>query len=153
MLKFQKSTNGACEYWTLSGVVDEHASFEKEFDGKSTELTLTCREIERINSVGVLLWRRFFSKLRKSGVKLKFKEVAPPILLQTGSIADLILKDELESLQLHFTCSSCRKVTGCNFSRETLKDYMAKAYGVKCQSCGGDAVFEEMIEEYTRLFN
>lgn len=151
MLKVGKSSSGSALTWTLSGVIDEHAGFEKEFSDGAKELIVICGEIERINSVGVLLWRRFFSKLRNTGVKIKFQEIAPVILIQTGFIADLILKDEADTMHLPFTCSSCSDVTGVLFTKQTLAQFAQQPTSQKCKKCGSEAVFDELIEEYTGL--
>jgi anti-anti-sigma regulatory factor len=138
---------------TLSGVIDENSNFEVQLSAKLKKMTIQCREVERINSVGILLWRRFFSKVRKQGTQLVFLEVAPSIMVQTGFIVDMILKDELVSLCLPFTCSSCKKSTKNVFTVDMLKNFVNNPSSTECPICKGESVFDDLIEEYTSILD
>jgi anti-anti-sigma regulatory factor len=151
-LEILKSTENEIQC-TLSDVIDENSNFEIPLPAGLKKMTIQCRDVERINSVGILLWRRFFSKIRKQGVQLVFLEVAPSIMVQTGFIIDMILKEELVSLCLPFTCLSCKKSSKNVYTTEMLKNFAITPSSAVCPSCKGESVFDDLIEEYTSILD
>lgn len=139
---------GICVY--LSGAIDETASFDQKIGPVSSALQVNCKGVSRINSIGVKSWVRYFSNLRKNGVKLKFVECSSAVIQQLEFFQNFIEPEEVDSLGVPLFCSSCRKNEERYFTVKELKASSFEVPAVKC-SCGGNLVFDDTEEYFQAL--
>lgn len=139
--------------YTLAGVIDETVNFASSFPGSESSMTLNCKEVSRINSVGIKLWREHFQKVRQAGGALKFKELSPPLVSTLNYLSDFIEKKEIESICAPFLCSKCNAITLQTLTLDQAKKYLSSQPKVACNQCKTDAEFDEIPEEYFAFLN
>jgi hypothetical protein len=132
----------------LSGVIDENSNLAPLIEGRPSALYLYCRNVTRINSVGIKLWRAFFNSCRKDGRSLNFFELSPPLVSSCNYLNDFILMNEIHSLCVPFVCEACAKHTNLIFSIDELKKNLPSPLAPECANCGAATEMNEIPEEY-----
>lgn len=133
----------------LSGIMNENVDFDKLFGAEFRALELNCKGINRINSLGVKLWRNYFHKLRGTKIKVRFFELSPELVHQLNHLGDFVHKDDVESICAPYYCRSCATVTMRTFELATLGDLgQMDLQPVPCQNCQDPAEFDEIPEEF-----
>jgi anti-anti-sigma regulatory factor len=132
----------------LIGSVEENVVFDKLIGAPPAALDINCKEISRINSVGVKSWIKFFQSCQAKGTKLRFLECSTPIVEQMNLISNFVCNGIVESVYVPFSCKKCRTEMVGLFSTEDLKKMKFKLPLLKCNKCGGDAEFDDIPEEY-----
>lgn len=133
---------------SLIGVMDETVNLGRLLTGLSGEAHLSCREISRINSLGIKEWRKFFDGVRKSGVKLHFSELSPVIVEQINFISDFISQSEVVSVCLPFLCAKCEQVQLIVRAVEELRSSDLQNPSADCPKCGTAMEFDELPGQY-----
>lgn len=132
----------------LSGVVDETTDFLSSIGKQSNSFDVYCREVTRINSVGIKLWREYFGKLRTSNTTLRFFELSPPLVATVNYISDFISNKEIHSVLAPFHCSNCNHTSLKLFTTDELKSSSADLPKIQCDKCKGPAEFDEIPDEF-----
>ena len=108
MLKINSDLQGDVLNLELNGSIDENAQFAEQVgEVSASEVHVICREIPRINSVGVKAWIKFFQTVSEKGAKLVFKECSTAIVEQMNLISNFRCGGEVESVYVPFTCEDC----------------------------------------------
>ena len=133
----------------LSGSVEESVNF-KELIGEisAQELHVNCKGIPRINSIGVKAWIQYFQEVAESGIKLTFVECSTAIVEQVNLISNFACGGEVESIFVPFSCGECNAELVGLFKSADLKKINFNIPELKCTKCGGQAVFDDIPEEY-----
>jgi hypothetical protein len=91
------------------GIIEESVHFEVLIGKLGKSLTVNCRGITRINSVGVRNWIKYFQKICSEGVKVKFEECSPAVVEQLNIISNFKADGEVVSIMLPYACKACSK--------------------------------------------
>src|SRR5687767_7296178 len=103
----------------LSGLVDENADFAQALGQVQSPLIIDCSQIQRINSVGVSAWIRYFTKLQKLGVELCFVRCSIQIVQQLNHVSNFGCGGRIESIYVPYFCTGCQTEMKGLYSAET----------------------------------
>lgn len=148
MLTVNKQETDRGIFIALVGTIEETVNFEQLIGPFHGLLTVNCRGITRINSVGVKTWMRYFQSLKMRGFHFKFIECAPPIVHQLNMITNFACGGEIESILLPYTCTTCKKELA---SMVLTKDLIAaglKVPEVKCATPQCEVYFDDDADDY-----
>jgi len=132
----------------LTGAIEENVQFEQLIGSLQGELTVNCRGVTRINSVGVKTWIRYFQNLKFTGKVFKFTEVAYPLIEQLNMITNFACGGEVVSILLPFSCVQCQKEFVASVTTAELKANKLKIPKVTCEKPDCSAQFDDDPEEY-----
>ncbi len=132
----------------LIGSVEESVNFEQLIGTTPAELHVNCKEIPRINSVGVKAWIKFFQGVQAKGTKIKFLECSTAIVEQINLISNFTCGGTVESIYVPFSCTGCKSELVGLFKTSDLRKLNSKIPDLKCAKCGGKVVFDDIPEEY-----
>ncbi len=148
MLSVAKNVLARPIQYTLVGVIDETADLEKSLAISQPSAHLYCREVSRINSVGIKLWRDYIGTLRKQNVSLRFFELSPPLMATVNYLSDFINNDEIASFCAPFLCEKCGQLDLKIVKMEEAVSFAATLPVVLCSKCQNKTVFDGIQEEY-----
>ena len=149
MLKVTKEQKDNALLVRLSGSIEESTNLEEAFGQVPGELHVSCKEVTRINSIGVKGWIKYFSTLAARGVKFKFIECSTAIVEQVNLISNFNCGAPVESIYVPFACKSCKAELIALFKAADLKASRLNLPTLKCTKCAsGQAVFDDIEEEY-----
>jgi anti-anti-sigma regulatory factor len=143
-----KEQKGTVLVVRLTGSIEESVNFDQLVGAPPPELWVNCKEIPRINSVGVKAWIKYFQGAQAKGCKLKFIECSTAIVEQINLISNFTCGGVVESIFVPFSCTGCKSELVGLFKCEDLKKLQLKLPDLKCSKCGGKAVFDDIPEEY-----
>jgi anti-anti-sigma regulatory factor/DNA-directed RNA polymerase subunit RPC12/RpoP len=132
----------------LSGSIEESVNFDQLIGNTSSEVQVNCKEIPRINSVGVKTWIKYFQSVQAKGTKIVFTECSTAIVEQINLISNFLCGGTVESIYVPFACTNCKSELLGLFKSEDLKKLKLAIPDLKCSKCGGKAVFDDIPEEY-----
>jgi anti-anti-sigma regulatory factor len=148
VLNVVKEQKGSAVLVRLSGSVEESVNFDQLIGPPPAELIVSCKEIPRINSVGVKAWIKYFQSAQAKGTKLTFIECSTAIVEQINLISNFNCGGAVESIYVPFACTSCKSELVGLFKTADLKRLNLKLPELKCSKCSGKAVFDDIPEEY-----
>lgn len=148
MLNVSKEQKGNVLSVRFIGSIEETVNFDQLLGPPPVEMEVNCKEIPRINSVGVKAWIKYFQTCQAKGTKLKFVECSTAIVEQVNLISNFTCGGIVESIFVPFSCSSCKTELVGLFKSEELKKLQLKLPDLKCNKCGNKAVFDDIPEEY-----
>lgn len=136
----------------LIGVIDGPDDLKELENWGKSDLLVDCRQVVRINSVGLRAWRNCFDRLRKRGVRIKFVDLAPVLVNQTAFLADLVYPYECVSIIIPFLCAQCDTDVVRSCPVENLKSMDLKNPTETCAKCGGEMSMDENPDHYFSIF-
>ena len=148
MVNVVKEQKGTALIVRLSGSIEESVNFDQVIGVPPAELWVSCKEVPRINSVGVKGWIKYFQSAQAKGTKLKFFECSTAIVEQINLISNFTCGGAVESIFVPFSCVNCKSELVGLFKCEDLKKLQLRLPDLKCSKCGGKAVFDDIPEEY-----
>lgn len=148
MLNVVKEQTGSALIVRLVGSIEESASFEKLLGTPAPEMHIYCKEVSRINSVGVKGWIKYFLDAKEKGSRLKFFECSPAIVEQINLISNFTAGGQVESIYIPYSCQQCRAELLGLCKAEDAKRMISGVPSLKCSKCGGTAEFDDIPEEY-----
>ena len=148
MVNVVKEQKGTVLVVRLTGSIEESVNFDQLIGSAGSELWINCKEIPRINSVGVKAWIKYFQAAQSKGCKLKFIECSTAIVEQVNLISNFCCGGSVESIFVPFSCTGCKSELVGLFKCEDLKKLQLRLPDLKCSKCGGKAVFDDIPEEY-----
>ena len=137
----------------LSGSIEETVNFDQMIGELPPELTINCKEVPRINSIGVKGWIKYFQSAQAKGTKLTFTECSTAIVEQINLISNFTCGGSIESIYVPFSCQKCKSELVGLFKTEDLKKMNLVIPPVKCSKCGADAHFDDIPEGYFGFVN
>lgn len=132
----------------ISGSIEENVDFGQLIGEPSAEMHIYCKEVVRINSIGVKAWIKYFQTLQARNVRLKFMECSTAIVEQVNMISNFTSGGVVESLFLPFVCGNCKTELVGLFRSEDVAKMNKQIPDLKCSKCGGKASFDDIPEEY-----
>lgn len=148
MLKVQREKNESGLVLKLSGVLEESLILDDIFGPPEPEMNVFCKEVLRINSVGVKAWIKYFQKAASLGSKLKFHECSPTIVEQINNISNFTCGGDVVSMCLPFICENCGVEYTISYRTDEVKAANFEIIAPKCTKCGGNVVFDDIPEEF-----
>ncbi|HLE00444.1 MAG TPA: hypothetical protein VJB59_09300 [Bdellovibrionota bacterium] len=148
MINVVKEQKGNSLLVRLTGSIEESVNFEQIIGLTSPELIVNCRDVPRINSVGVKAWIKYFQSLQAKNIKMHFIECSTAIVEQINLISNFIPEGCVESIYVPFSCGTCKSELVGLFKTEDLKKLEFKLPPLKCTKCSGQASFDDIPEEY-----
>lgn len=148
MVNVIKEQKGNVLVVRLAGSIEESVNFDQLIGPPAPEMHINCKEVPRINSVGVKAWIKYFGTAQSKGTRLKFLECSTAIVEQINLISNFVCGGVVESIYVPFSCTGCKSELVGLFKTEDLKKLQLKLPDLKCSKCGGKAVFDDIPEEY-----
>ncbi|MBC7692316.1 MAG: hypothetical protein H7222_11175 [Methylotenera sp.] len=148
MINVTKEQKGEVLVVRLSGSIEESVNFDQLIGPPPPDLHVNCKEVSRINSAGVKAWIKYFQAAAAKGTKLRFLECSTAIVEQINLISNFVVTGEVESIYVPFSCTSCKAELIALFKTVDLKANGLTAPELKCTKCSGNAVFDDIEEEY-----
>lgn len=148
MVNVVKEQKGNALVVRLTGSIEETVNFDQLIGPPPAELWVNCKEVPRINSVGVKGWIKYFQAATAKGTKLKLMECSTSIVEQINLISNFTCGGTVESIFVPFSCTGCKTELVGLFKCDDLKRLQLKLPELKCSKCGGKAVFDDIPEEY-----
>lgn len=148
MVNVIKEQKGSVLMVRLTGSIEENVNFDQLIGPPPADLYVSCKEVPRINSVGVKAWIRYFQQTQSNGTRLKFFECSTAIVQQINLISNFTCGGVVESIYVPFSCTNCKAELVGLFRSEDLKKVHLKVPELKCTKCGGKASFDDIPEEY-----
>jgi hypothetical protein len=139
---------GTPSVFEFKGTVDESAQFDKLIPADEFELQIRCREVTRINSLGIKEWFTFFGRVREQGRKVKFIELSPALVCQAGWVQNFILPEEVFSFCVPYQCQTCAQNFLKVFEVPELKNNNLLLPTVDCPNCQKPAELDEIEDQY-----
>jgi hypothetical protein len=133
---------------SFSGTIEESVNFDQLIGPFTGELTVNCRGVTRINSVGVKTWMRYFQGLKSQGKTFHFIECAHPVIEQLNMISNFACGGNVVSILLPFSCVKCQTEFVANCKTADLKANGLKIPAVKCEQDECRAQFDDDPDEY-----
>lgn len=147
-MKVTKTNAGDSVVVFLVGTIDENDDFKALIGSGGKTLTVNCKGVTRINSMGVKNWLKFFLSFAGSNTKILFVEVPPVLIEQFNMIQNFRCGGEIVSVVAPFHCESCK----AHFNRTLITADLIQAKFVvasaKCEKCAASAEFDDDGEEY-----
>ena len=132
----------------LSGTIEENVLFEQMVGPFEGILTVRCKGVTRINSIGVKTWMRYFQDLKVNGKVFKFVDCSYPIIEQLNMISNFSCGGEVVSVLLPFSCVKCQSEFVASCKTADLKASGLQIPKVKCEKPECAAQFDDDPEEY-----
>ncbi len=148
MVNVTKEQKGNVLFVRIVGSIEESVNFDQLIGTPTAEMNIVCKEIPRINSVGVKTWIKYFQQAQQKGSQLTFSECSTAIVEQINLISNFTCGGVVESIFVPFSCTTCKSELAGLFKTEDLKKLQLKIPELKCTKCGGKAVFDDIPEEY-----
>lgn len=142
----QESENGIVV--ELNGAIEESVNFDQLIGPFEGDLTVKCRGITRINSVGVKTWMRYFQALKLQGKAFRFIECPHPIIEQLNMISNFACGGEVVSILLPYSCMKCQNEFVANCRTSDIKATKLQVPVVKCERTDCGAIFDDDPDEY-----
>jgi ABC-type transporter Mla MlaB component len=139
----------------LPALIDERFEFSKLVPALPTEeLKVSCKQVRRINSMGLRNLLKFVNQVRSSKIKLSFIEVTPPLVEQASMLRNLLTSTEVESMLLPYYCENCDETqlklsSTKGLSQNAIQAEIANT--VICQGCQMQTKFDAVVEHYVKL--
>ena len=148
MLNVVKEQKNNALHVRLSGSIEESVNFDQLLGPPAPDMVIHCKEVPRINSVGVKAWIKYFQAAQQKGSKLTFTECSTAIVEQINLISNFTCGGKVESIYVPFSCTGCKSELVGLFRTDDLAKLNMQIPELKCTKCGGKAVFDDIPEEY-----
>jgi anti-anti-sigma regulatory factor len=148
VLNVTKEQNAGVLTVRLTGSIEENVNFDQLLGAPPTEMVVNCKEVPRINSVGVKAWIKYFQSCQAKGTKIKFVECSISIVEQINLISNFTCGGTVESIFVPFACIGCKSELVGLFKTADLKKIHMNLPDLKCSKCGNKAVFDDIPDEY-----
>lgn len=137
----------------FSGLIDERAEFDLHLGNLTSAVKINCKDVTRINSAGIKIWRDFFEKIRKKNVPIEFEEISPALVDVLSVISDFMYTQEVTSLCLTYACPKCKAGVVKTFKTIEIKKMLPQIPIVNCNTCGSACEFDDSPEQYFAFLN
>ena len=138
---------------TLSGIVDEDATFEGIQPLVALPMKFDCSGIKRFNSIGIKMWIMEFEKLRDRKIVFDFFSCPPLFVEQLNNFANFNCGGRVRSIQVPFTCGAFGNQFSLTCDLAVLKAPVTVIPDSPCPNCKAPASFDDLVEEYFSFIN
>lgn len=148
MLTIKRQPSGEKLVVRLGGTIEEDLDLSEVIGPVPSDVTFSCKEIQRINSAGVRIWIKYFDKLTHQGTRVTFIELSPAVVEQLNLISNFCCSAKIESVYVPYTCNTCRTQFVSLFSTEELKRIYKTLPQPDCPKCKSKTMFDDIEDEY-----
>lgn len=148
MLKITRIENGNVISFVLEGAADEFTKFDEVIGLPGSEIHVKCSGVSRINSVGIKSWINHFGKLKTNNVKVTLVDCSTALVEQMNMIVNFAANMTVESVIVPFSCAKCGTESLVSYKTDAIRKANFELPEIKCGSCGGNAAFDDIPEEY-----
>ncbi|MEK6580383.1 MAG: hypothetical protein AABZ55_14245 [Bdellovibrionota bacterium] len=140
MLKIEKvfCPDGSLEI-TLIGSVDELSPLDTGVGEVPDLIRVNCREVSRLNSIGIKIWINYFQELKKKGKQVIFQECSVPVVFALGMLSNFTAGYPVSSLFAEYSCEKCTNTFDVLFTVEKLVEIALQLPEMPCKTCSGPA--------------
>lgn len=138
----------------LIGQIDDQADIANEIGNLPDppyELHVNCGQINRINSIGVKGWIKYFSKIAEARVPIYFYDCSPCIVQQMNLVFNFGCGGKVVSMQAPFTCETCEHSFVMTFTTGDIRKMNLDLPDQKCPKGDGMASFDDMPKVYFKF--
>lgn len=138
----------------LIGAVDDDANLEQAIGALPAppfELHVHCGQINRINSVGVKGWIKYFQGIQARQIPLFFWDCSPPIVQQMNLVFNFLCGGKPVSVQASFSCESCDHIFLQTLQVAALYQSGFEVPDQKCPKCAAAASFDDLPKMYFKF--
>ena len=150
MLKIDREIKNNKLTLRISGSLEENVNFDKLILDipDNSELDIFCKDVNRINSVGVKAWIKYFQSLNARKIKFNFFDCSVQIVEQINLISNFVCGGQVQSICIPYVCTACKIELIVLFKVSDLKQLKMLPPEVKCNKCGKNAFFDDFPKEY-----
>jgi len=148
MLKITSTREGSTVIAHISGNMDENTDFNGALGEQFGHLDLYCKNVTRINSVGIGIWIAYFKKLQDLGIKIALHECSTALVEQMNMIVNFSAGLDIQSFLAPYSCEKCESNTAVVFKTAELRRNNWEIPKEICPQCGGASVFDDVPSEY-----
>ncbi|HRK02726.1 MAG TPA: hypothetical protein PLH57_08685 [Oligoflexia bacterium] len=148
MLTATKENRDGKQFVLLGGTIDETDDLAKVIGMPTGPLIVSCRDLTRINSVGVKNWMKYFSQLQQNKLQFEFEELSVALVEQVNIVKNFACGGPVLSIAMPFRCNSCQTGLTGAIKTEVVRSMNFNIAPVQCPKCGGSAEFDDVAEEY-----
>ena len=163
MVNVKKETKGSILVVRIMGSIEETVNFDQLLGAPHPEMEINCKEIPRINSVGVKAWIKYFQSCQAKGSKIRFVECSTAIVEQINLISNFTCGGKVESITIPFFCTHCKEQSTSIYTIEQLTalakteqltalDKTDLFKDVKCTRCQCGLTFDDNFDTYLAAF-
>ncbi len=149
MVHVTKQQKGDIFSVKLAGSIEESVDFMTLIGmPSSNRMEVNCKEVARINSMGVKAWMKFFQNVYQKGVAVRFVECSTAVVELMNMISNFACGGTVESLYVPYVCRDCKKELLGLYRVADLKKLAFKVPDLSCPKCQGTASFDDNLNEY-----
>jgi anti-anti-sigma regulatory factor len=140
----------------ISGMIDENSTFADVSVPESMPLVLDLSGIERLNSMGLMVWLEWMKTLGRKRM-IKLRKCPPPVVDQISILRGFVpLGGVVESVQVPYVCGSCQNeelvlaVRGHDYVEETAdrKEGLTVPVTKACPKCQEEMEIDVVPAKY-----
>jgi anti-anti-sigma regulatory factor len=138
----------------LAGEIDDQVDFESLFEPNSSDIKIMhvhCKNISRINSVGIKNWIQYFTKVKALGIQVSYWECSSAIVQQINIVHNFDVGAQIESVVVGYFCEKCDLPVNGTFTAKQLIASGLVPPTQKCFKCGEVAEFDDNPKEYFKF--
>lgn len=135
---------------TFAGDLTKNIPLEELVGPPAPNMIINCRDLLRINSVGIRVWLRYFRMLAERRVHVTLQECPPSIVEHFNNISNFRGKAVVESILVPYRCIACKNGETILYTIEEIQERLPPVE-TKCGHCGKSSVFDDITQEYFRF--
>lgn len=145
-------TDQVCTIVLSGELTDEHDFAAKMGEAPTQkDLIVKSKLLNRLNSMGIRAWLKFFRAAQTQGNKIRFQDCSPEVVEQMNLFHNFNCGGSIESVWLPFLCVKCHAEPRALFTAEELKKIAPQISPIKCSKCGSEAKFDDILEGYFKF--
>lgn len=131
----------------LSGTIEETVHLSTLFGPPEALMEIHCKDLTRINSVGVRAWVNYFEDCKRRGSTTRFFECSAAIVEQINLISNFLCGGEVISLYVPYFCRHCKSVSSHLYKVSDIR-LLKTLPDVPCPKCELATAFDSPMEEF-----
>lgn len=148
MLTVTKEEKDGKQVIVLNGTIDETDDLSKIVGMPAGPIRISCRNLSRINSVGVKNWMKYFSLLQQNNIPFEFEELSVALVEQVNIVKNFACGGTILSIAMPFRCNACETGLTGAIKTDMVRSMNFNIAPVQCPKCKGTAEFDDVPEEY-----
>jgi hypothetical protein len=134
----------------LSGAIDETCDVGAVLSRGNGELILNLRDVARINSFGINVWRPSFMATVKKR-RITIDELSVAFVSASNVIWGLIDGATIRSFMAPYYCEPCRRNEDIKFDKDEVPPEGSDAPPRACPVCAQPMIFEEVSQFFDSI--
>jgi anti-anti-sigma regulatory factor len=127
----------------LKGPINEKSQLPELAEIRGAGVVVDAAGVDRINSLGVATWIRFFAYLNKNAARVVVRRLPPVLVLQTSMISNFLGPATVESILIPWACERCDEGSE---QLQIMSDPIPDS--VPCPRCGSPMELDDEPDAY-----